>query len=238
MKGMLVHILRGRSACTKIWIESDADLDSLDLPSGLKGELKQFGLNEYEGLFVSRHQSGVAAGLGNQLVVVAERLIERRSLVVFGAGHVGQNIALIGAILGLKVFLFDDREVFLEQARISHPGIAARAINFNDIGQVVQAKNAAVVIVTRGHQSDEVILRQVVNFDARYVGMIGSRRRVEGVFRRLREQGVSDSFLREVKAPIGLDIGARTPQEIAIAVHAEIIKHFNSADSYVGSGVK
>jgi len=238
MEGMLIHILGGSSAGAKIWIEREADLDRLDLPSRLKDELKQFRLNDYEGLFVSRQQSGVAASPENQLIVVAERLIERRSLVVFGAGHVGQNIALIGAILGLKVYLFDDREVFLEQARISHPAIVARAIDFNDIGQAVQAKDAAVVIVTRGHQSDEVILRQVVNFNARYVGMIGSRRRVEGVFRRLREQGVSDSFLREVKAPIGLDISAKTPQEIAVAVHAEIIKHFNGADSYVSSGAK
>jgi xanthine/CO dehydrogenase XdhC/CoxF family maturation factor len=229
-KGILIHVLRSGSTGTKIWVVDEAALSDLDIPADLKEELKHFWLSR-RSFFTSQRASHRGPAQNDAPVVIAERLTERRSLVIFGAGHVGYNVALIGAIIGLKVLLLDDREVFLHQARMANANIEVMLIDFNDIGRTVRiAKNAAVVIVTRGHQSDEVILGQVANFDAEYVGMIGSRRRVEGVFRRLREQGVNDSFLREVKAPIGLDIGAKTPQEIAVSVHAEIIKHFNGAD--------
>ncbi|MFL6214264.1 MAG: XdhC family protein [Blastocatellia bacterium] len=159
--------------------------------------------------------------------------------MVFGAGHVGYSVAIMGAMIGLKVVLLDDREDFLRRAGLADSTIETLLIEFSKINRDISiSRNSAVVIVTRGHQSDEEILRQIADFDPDYVGMIGSRRRVEGVFRRLRGQGVSDSFLRRVKAPIGLDIGARTPQEIAVSVHAEIIKHFSSANSGVGGEVQ
>jgi xanthine dehydrogenase accessory factor len=94
---------------------------------------------------------------------------------------------------------------------------------------VVFHRDAAVVIVTRGHQYDEAILRQIAAHETGYVGMIGSKRRVLSIFQQLRKDGVPQSFLDTVKAPIGLNIGAKTPQEIAVAIHAEIIQHFNPA---------
>jgi xanthine dehydrogenase accessory factor len=83
------------------------------------------------------------------------------------------------------------------------------------------------VIVTRGHQFDESILRQVSSQSVGYVGMIGSKRRILGIFERLRRQGIDEQFLNKVKAPIGLSIGAKSPQEIAVAIHAEIIEYFS-----------
>jgi xanthine dehydrogenase accessory factor len=80
-----------------------------------------------------------------------------------------------------------------------------------------------VVIVTRGHAYDEQALRAVIDSPAAYVGMIGSRRKVQAIFDHLRADGVDDSLLRRVRAPIGLDIGAQTPAEIAVSIVAEIV---------------
>lgn len=161
--------------------------------------------------------------------MVLERVTDRRSLLVFGAGHVGRSVALMGAMLGMDVCLIDDREDFLRGDAVPAQGIQVLCVGFEAIGDAVwMDEMSSVVIVTRGHQYDEVILKQLAGRRAGYIGMIGSRRRVEGIFRRLRVEGVEESFLRNVKAPIGLDIGAASPQEIAVSIHAEIINCFNN----------
>jgi xanthine dehydrogenase accessory factor len=88
--------------------------------------------------------------------------------------------------------------------------------------------NTAVVIVTRGHQYDELCLKNVIASSASYIGMIGSRKRVLSVFKKLAGEGVSESALKRVHAPIGLSIGARSPQEIGVAIVAEIINNANN----------
>jgi len=194
--------------------------------------LPQIVCKKMEVFFASGKQLLVCEeGLDQDVKVVVERLSERRRLYVFGAGHVGRSVALMGEMLGLDVFLLDDRREFLEAEDIVNSRVKTRFVEFEQLGgDLCSGHNAAVVIVTRGHQSDEVILRQVSQYEVGYVGMIGSRRRVAGVFKRLREEGISDLFLSSVKAPIGLDIGAKSPQEIAVAVHAEIIKCFSGND--------
>jgi len=84
-------------------------------------------------------------------------------------------------------------------------------------------RGAHIVIVTRGHKHDEICLREVIERGARYIGMIGSRRRTTTIREHLRREGVAAEFLRRVHAPIGLDIGAQTPEEIALAIMAEIV---------------
>ena len=207
------------------WIRDLSALEGFNLPVNVTEQLKGFWYGQKDILFIQDRDALRPFGCEK---IVAERVTGRRSLFVFGAGHVGRGVALIGALLGLQVTLIDDRLEFLQKDDLSNYGIELLAVNFDDILNLLALnKQSAVVIVTRGHQSDEIILRQIASYEAGYVGMIGSRRRVEGVFRRLRQQGIEESFLRLVKAPIGLEIGARTPQEIAITVHAEIIEHFN-----------
>jgi xanthine dehydrogenase accessory factor len=232
-KGILVRILKRGTANIKLWIGSEDDLENLNLEAHVLEDIKEFWHSKAElQTRTWRNADDPTAKNEDALVVIAERLVERRSLLIFGAGHVGYSIARLGVIIGLDVILTDDRRDFLEKAKSSDPGIQTILVDFTNIADRIRMRSIpAVVIVTRGHQCDEVILRQIANYDVGYIGMIGSRRRVEGIFRRLRDQGVSDSLLRRVKAPIGLDIGAKTPQEIAVSVHAEIIKHFNSADS-------
>ncbi|HKQ04447.1 MAG TPA: XdhC family protein [Blastocatellia bacterium] len=213
-----------RTRFSEVVITSDADIDDLKLPLALKNQLRDFWGSSSQVLSAEI----AAEDLSNSKIkLVAERVVERRRLVVFGAGHVGRSVALIGAMLGLDVTLLDDRQEFLVRDQLSDWGIRTRVVDFEDIGDSIESQeNLAIVIVTRGHQCDEAILRQVAKLGAAYVGMIGSRRRVAGVFQRLKHAGISQSFLDKVKAPIGLEIGSSSPQEIAVAIHAEIIKHF------------
>jgi xanthine/CO dehydrogenase XdhC/CoxF family maturation factor len=205
-------------------VTSEADIDDLKLPPALKSQLRAFWISGSQVLLAETEAKGLS---DSKIKLVAERVTERRRLVVFGAGHVGRSVALMGAMLGLNVTLFDDRQEFLVRDRLSDWGIQTGVIDFDDMSDSIESQeNLAIVIVTRGHQCDEAILRQVAKLDAMYVGMIGSRRRVAGVFQRLKQAGVSQSFLDKVKAPIGLEIGSSSPQEIAVAIHAEIIKHF------------
>jgi len=214
----------------KYWIDAESDLMRLDLGDRLIDDLRSFWHDNTDTL-ISRTGSTQGFRREDEVYVIAERLVERRSLLIFGAGHVGYSIARMGLILGSDVTLLDDREDFLEKAKQGDPAIHTLLIDFGNIAESMRKANLpAVVIVTRGHQCDEVILKQVADYTVSYIGMIGSKRRVESIFKRLREQGINDSFLRQVKAPIGLEIGAKTPQEIAVSVHAEIIKHCNGAD--------
>lgn len=152
------------------------------------------------------------------------------NLIVFGAGHVGQAVALIGAILGYDVTLVDDREEFATRKRIPDSRVHLMVGNYSEVVKELRvSSSSAVVIVTRGHQYDEVCLRGVIRSGAGYLGMIGSKRRTVSVMNQLKSDGFSDVDFSKVHAPIGLPIGAKSPQEIAVAIHAEIVEHFNKS---------
>lgn len=156
--------------------------------------------------------------------IVTEVLEAPACLYIFGAGHVGQAVAMIGALAGYRVVVVDDRKEFLTSERFPNPTIELREEKYDQIRYRIEIpRNSAVVIVTRGHQYDEICLKQIINMKPRYVGMIGSRRRVIAIFQRLVREGINKSLLESVHAPIGLKIGAISPQEIAIAIMAEII---------------
>jgi xanthine/CO dehydrogenase XdhC/CoxF family maturation factor len=230
--GMLVRFINGEGivdvslADSQVWLKNVSEIGTIGLPMTLTEELRHFWYSQREILYLTCEAT---LGAHKLVKLIVERVRGRRGLFVFGAGHVGRCIALIGTMVGLEVTLIDDRQEFLAKDGLSDCDIRPLSIDFNNIENAIMLdRKSAVVIVTRGHQFDELILRQIANHEVGYVGMIGSKRRVAGVFRRLRENGVSESFLSSVKAPIGLDIGAKSPQEIAVAVHAEIIKHFSS----------
>ncbi|MEN3333695.1 MAG: xanthine dehydrogenase accessory factor [Blastocatellia bacterium] len=211
-----------------IWIREISRIKSLGLSAILTKELQQFWHSQDEILYLTSEGGTQAPEI---VKIVAERIRGRRCLFIFGAGHVGRSIALMGTMIGLEIALIDDRQEFLAKDKLPDCDIRLLSVNFNHIGDSIMLnRESAVVIVTRGHQYDETILKQIANHEVGYIGMIGSRRRVAGVFRRLRQEGISESFLSSVKAPIGLEIGAKSPQEIAVAVHAEIIKHFSGID--------
>ena len=168
---------------------------------------------------------------GNAVRLAVEIIKPKLELIVFGAGHVGQAVAMIGALLGYRVTAVDDREEFASRKRLSDPTIELLVSDYaNAIEKLTISPSTAVVIVTRGHQYDELCLKNVISSNAGYIGMIGSRRRVVSVFKKLAGEGISEAAFQRVHAPIGLRIGAKSPQEIAVAILAEIIDQVNNPE--------
>jgi xanthine dehydrogenase accessory factor len=145
-------------------------------------------------------------------------------LIVCGGGHVGQAVAKAGALIDFKITVIDDRPEFSSREKFPDPGVCLITGDFTEALRSLKITQAShVVIVTRGHRHDEICLREVIEKPARYIGMIGSRRRSTTIREHLRREGVGAEHLRRVHSPIGLDIGAITPEEIAIAILGEII---------------
>jgi xanthine dehydrogenase accessory factor len=158
--------------------------------------------------------------------VLFERIEPEPHVVVCGAGHVGASLARLAHLIGYRVTLIDDRADFVSRARFPGAGIElVEAENWTDpVRRVIgTGRGVSVAVVTRGHNEDEECMRAVLETRPRYVGMIGSKRRTNIVLAALREGGVAEEVLREVRAPIGLDIGAVSPEEVALAILSEIV---------------
>jgi xanthine dehydrogenase accessory factor len=149
-------------------------------------------------------------------------------LHLFGAGHVAHSTARVGALAGFRVVVCDDRPEFASAGRYPDADRIVVLESFADVvtelGEPLDER-ACVVIVTRGHRHDEEVLDQILRTRAGYIGMIGSRTKREGTYRNLRRQGFTDADLARVHSPVGLDIGAQTPEEIGVAIVAELIAH-------------
>jgi len=155
-----------------------------------------------------------------------ERLQPAPRLVVCGAGHVGASLAKLAAFAGYQTTLLDDRAEFLERARFPEKQIELVVADDWDsaVGDAVgNGRGVSVAVVTRGHNEDEQCMHAVMRANPDYVGLIGSKRRTSIVIDRLREAGVSDEQLKKIHAPIGLDIGAVTPEEVALSILSEIV---------------
>jgi xanthine dehydrogenase accessory factor len=158
-------------------------------------------------------------------------------LFVVGAGHVGFHLATLAQGVGFRVHVVDDREKFANRERF--PNIAE--VVAEDIPSWIERtplpSHAYVVIVTRGHTNDLEALRALAPRDLRYLGLIGSRAKVARIYDALVADGMSADLLTRVHAPIGLDIGAVTPQEIAVSILAELIavKHGKIQDPDVAA---
>lgn len=175
-------------------------------------------------------EAGEAMGSGRSCVVslaggarlMVEVFLPPPTVVIYGCGHIGQALARLSKELDYRVVVFDDRPAFASAALFpTADSIICRPFTEATAG-IDFGPQAAVVIVTRGHMHDEAVLRQVLRQPAGYLGVIGSRRRVAAVLNQLAADGEAPQTLERIKAPIGLDIGAETPAEIALAVLAEI----------------
>ncbi|HEY4000190.1 MAG TPA: XdhC/CoxI family protein [Candidatus Xenobia bacterium] len=156
--------------------------------------------------------------------VFLERLERPPLLIVVGAGHVAQPLVSFAHRLGFRVAVLDDRPEWATVERFRDADtVLSGAVSDNLRGFALQP-GTYVVLVTRGHKYDEEALRVCLPYPLSYVGMIGSKRRVRAVFTDLEREGWTAEQLDKVYSPIGLDIGAETPEEIAVAILAEIIK--------------
>lgn len=144
-------------------------------------------------------------------------------LLVVGGGHVGQQVAAAGALAGFEVWVLDDRPSFASPSRFPTARRVICGPLVAELTALAPGPRHHVVLVTRGHAHDRACLSALAGAPVAYIGMIGSRTRVRAVRDALLAEGVPEAWLDRVRAPIGLDIGARTPGEIAIAVVAEVI---------------
>ena len=184
--------------------------------------------NETDGILAQNR-----AGLFQQnetTSVFLEPLQPRPTLLIAGAGHVGQALCHLGSWLNFDIAIVDDRVDFASAERLPE----ADEIIIGDIAEELRKYPinhlTYVVIVTRGHQHDESALHSVVESDARYIGLIGSRRKIKLIFDDLMEVGISKEHLQRVYAPIGLDINSKTVPEIAVSIAGQLIQVRNDAE--------
>lgn len=199
----------------------------IDLPSAAMQTLSELtgkaipGLLEADAngdLRPTTHPSGKARQVFIDPLPGAQRLI------IAGAGHVGQALCEMAAMVGFNITVIDDRAAFANRERF--PGAAEIIVRpfAAAIDSLKLDRNCYVVTVTRGHSFDETVLRAALRQEPGYLGMIGSRRRVKSTLERLEQDGYEPARLEQVHGPIGLDIGAETPAEIAVSIMAEIIR--------------
>lgn len=160
---------------------------------------------------------------GGEADVFIDVLVPHPTLLIVGAGHVAVPVAELGSLLGFRTVVLDDRAEYASAERFPRADELIVGDIPTELARFPVNAQTHVVIITRGHAQDEAALRTVLGSPVAYVGMIGSRRKVRTVFDHLRESGVSEDELASVRAPIGLDIGAETPEEIAVSIMAEIV---------------
>jgi xanthine dehydrogenase accessory factor len=162
---------------------------------------------------------------GPTIQVYVEAHYPQPDLVIVGAGHIAQPLCSMGALMGFQVIVVDDRPDYATRERFPEADRVVR-VDFRDpFADIPIHSTSYVVLVTRGHKYDFECLRHLLKTEVEppYVGMIGSRRRIRAAFSQLQGEGMPKDRLSRVRAPVGLDIGAETPVEIAVAVAAEII---------------
>lgn len=160
---------------------------------------------------------------GGQLNIFVEPVIPQPRAFIFGGGHVSKSISKVATLAGFSTSIVDNREAFANQERFPEAE-ATYAEEYEDVFPKLPVNSSSyIIIVTRGHRDDMRVLRWAVNTPAKYIAMIGSKRKTISVVHELEKEGIPREAFEKVFAPMGLEIGAEMPEEIAISVVAEMI---------------
>jgi len=177
----------------------------------------------------SAYDSGLICG--GEMEVFVEPVLPQPTAFIFGAGHISNSLSKIASLAGFATVIVDDRASFANRERFPEAA-EVHAAEYEDLfAKLPVNESSYLVIVTRGHRDDLRVLRLAVRSAARYIAMIGSKKKVIEVMRQLRSETVPSEVLERIHAPMGLDIGAETPEEIAVAVVAEMIAVRRNASS-------
>jgi len=198
-------------------VEADVWAAAQDVLRDEKSRVMSFDLTE---------ESMADGGLicGGKVEIFVEPILPVPDMMIFGAGHISTQVSKIAAIAGFRTTVVDNRPVFANAERFPE-AVAIYSGSFEESFEALApTENTYVVIVTRGHQEDENVLRWAVGTNARYIGMIGSKRKIRAIAENLIKEGIDRSRIERVHMPIGLEIGAVTPEEIAVAIVAEAIQ--------------
>jgi xanthine dehydrogenase accessory factor len=168
---------------------------------------------------------------GGQLDIFVEAVVPQPAAYIFGAGHISKSLSKVADLAGFRTIVVDDRETFANRDRFPE----ADEIHADDYENVFPKlpvnETSYIVIVTRGHRDDMRVLQWAIGTNARYIAMIGSKRKVINVVRELEKEGIPAGAFERMFAPMGFDIGAVSPEEIAVAVVAEMIAVRRNPDS-------
>lgn len=146
------------------------------------------------------------------------------TMIIYGAGHIALPLSRIGKTVGFRIVVVDDREDFASSDRFPEAD-EVKVLDFNKSADLLNIDSTTyLVLITRGHKHDEIILRSKACEKAAYIGMIGSKRRAAAVLTSLKRDGYSQKFLDRIHTPIGVRIGSQTPEEIALSIAAEVVK--------------
>ncbi|HXP95787.1 MAG TPA: XdhC family protein, partial [Telmatospirillum sp.] len=163
-----------------------------------------------------------AEAFGDQRFLM-EALRPTGTVYVFGAGHLSQRIAPLSNSVGFRTVVLDDRTEYANRERFPEPTEIMRIETFHSLPALAFDEHSYLVIVTRGHLYDRIVLEQVLRSGAAYIGMIGSRSKRDLVFKEMTAHGYGEEELARVTAPIGTNIGAETPEELAVSIVGELI---------------
>lgn len=234
---------RGGSAVLVTLVSVDGDFSKGEGAKGLfksSGEkvgslfnrkgLEQVIHEEMESLLKEKKPKLIAFDTGREdsprvrMNVLLEPILSEPTIYLFGAGHVSQQIAPLGKRVQFKVVVLDDREIFANRERFPEADEVIVSEFEDCFGRLHIDETSYIVIVTRGHLYDGFVLEQAVKTNARYIGMIGSKKKIHILYQNLMKKGISKETLDHVYAPIGVDIHSETPEEIAVSIVAQLIQ--------------
>ncbi|MHC4112371.1 MAG: XdhC family protein [Planctomycetota bacterium] len=216
-KGILLSIISPNKPPNKILLKNIEQLDSVTdinlTPEILKSVKK----------LISREQPARKT-LSNGVEIFIETISEQPMVFIFGAGHLSYYISRFAKSLNFRFTVCDDRAEYANRKRFPD----ADNIIVESFGSVFDKikinKNSYIVIVTKGHKDDQIVLEKAVKTDAKYIGMIGSKRKTLMLLKKLNKKGIPAETLTRIYSPIGISIGAFTPQEIALSIVSELVK--------------
>ena len=197
-------------------VESDVRKGAMEVMRDEKPKTFSFNLDQ-------RPDDDTGLVCGGSLQVFIEPVIPAPRLYIFGGGHIGVNVHKMATLAGFETIVCDDRELYANRCRFPDAHEVHAGEMEGVLAGLAPSDSSFIVIVTRGHRHDMRVLRWAIETPTLYIGMIGSSRKVLSVYEQLEAQGVAPESLKRVFAPIGLDIGAVTPEEIALAIVAELI---------------
>ncbi|MBI4810229.1 MAG: XdhC family protein [Ignavibacteriales bacterium] len=156
--------------------------------------------------------------------IILEPINGTPSLIIFGGGHVSKFVSQTAVMAGFRVTIVDDRKKYANPQRFPEASRTLITDYTNAINQLTINQSTYIVIVTRGQKYDEIVLKQAIKTPAKYIGMIGSKKKVLTTYEHLCQGGITSEQLKRVHAPIGIDIGSVTAEEIAVSIIAELIR--------------
>lgn len=229
-KGVLLSIISPGRPPEKSLLQNAAQISNaahINLPSQTAESIQKL---------ITREESAkISTGDGTQLFI--ETVAGPPVVFIFGAGHLAYYIAQYAKSMNFRITVCDDRPEFANKERFPDADIIVET--FDTVFDKINInKNSYIVIVTKGHKHDEIVLEQAVKTNAKYIGMVGSKRKVLTIFKHLQERGVPMETLSRVHSPIGVSIGAVTPEEIALSIVCELVKIRRLGDTPASNHMK